>query len=86
MHISDTVASARLDCIVAAICSLSREKARAAVISGLVEVNFENETAPDKNLSVPAVVSVRGYGKFRINSVSDVTRKGRLRLDADKYL
>ena len=86
LHISDTVASARLDCIVAAICSLSREKARAAIISGLVEVNFENETAPDKNLSVPAVVSVRGYGKFRINSVSDITRKGRLRLDADKYL
>ena len=85
-HISDTVASARLDCIVAALCSLSRDKAAATVNSGLVEVDFEAETRPDRNLCAPCLVSVRGYGKFRINAVSDLTRRGRLRLDADKYV
>ncbi|MBO5415648.1 MAG: hypothetical protein J6A83_03340 [Clostridia bacterium] len=85
-HISDTVASARIDCIVAALCSLSREKASQAVGAGLVEVNFECETRPDRTVSAPALVSVRGYGKFRINSVSEQTRRGRLRLDADKYI
>ncbi len=85
-HISDTVASPRIDCIVASLCSLSREKAQAAVSSGLVEVDFECEERPDRTVSAPCLVSVRGYGKFRINSVSDVTRRGRFRLDADKYM
>ncbi len=85
-HISDTVASARVDSVVAALCSLSREKASQAVVGGLVEVNFECEERPDRTLSAPCLISVRGYGKFRINSVSEQTRRGRLRLDADKYI
>ena len=85
-HILDTVASPRLDCVVAALCSLSREKAQSAVIAGLVEVDFECDTRPDRTLGAPCLVSVRGYGKFRINSVSEQTRRGRLRLDADKYI
>ncbi|MBQ7383452.1 MAG: hypothetical protein IJV72_01500 [Clostridia bacterium] len=85
-HISDTVASARVDCIVAALCSLSREKASQTVTGGLVEVNFECETRPDRTLAAPCLISVRGYGKFRINAVSEQTRRGRLRLDADKYI
>ena len=85
-HISDTVASPRIDCIVAALCSLSRDKASAAVSAGLVEVDFESEERPDRTVSAPCTISVRGYGKFRINSVSEQTRRGRLRLDADKYI
>ncbi len=85
-HISDTVASARLDAVVAALCSLSRERAREAVVAGLVELDYECEERPDRTVIAPATVSVRGYGKFKVNSVSEQTRKGRLRLDADKYL
>ena len=85
-HISDTVASARVDCVVAAVCSLSREKASAAVRSGLVEVEYEVEDAPDRVIVPPCVMSVRGYGKFVINDLSEHTRKGRIRLDADKYV
>lgn len=85
-HISDTVASARVDCVVAALCSLSREKASVAVRSGLVEVEYETEDAPDRVIVPPCVMSVRGYGKFVINSLSEHTRKGRIRLDADKYV
>jgi RNA-binding protein YlmH len=86
LHISDTVASSRIDSVVAALCSLSRDKARAAVVSELVEVDFAVESRPDHQISAPCIVSVRGYGRFKVNSVSDMTRKGRLRLDADKYL
>ncbi|MBE6597659.1 MAG: hypothetical protein E7641_08340 [Ruminococcaceae bacterium] len=85
-HISDTVASPRLDCVVAAVCSLSREKASAAIRGGLCELEYETAEQPDRAVSAPAVLSVRGYGKFRINSLSERTRKGRLRLDADKYI
>ena len=86
LPIRDTVASARLDCIVASVCSLSRERARETVVSGLVELNYDVEERPERIVTAPATLTVRGYGKFRINSVSDVTRKGRFRLDADKYV
>ncbi len=84
--IYDTVASSRIDAVVAALCNLSRERARAAVVSGLVEIDFESEERPDGNVSAGAVVSVRGFGKYRIISVSDKTRKGRYRLEAEKYV
>jgi RNA-binding protein YlmH len=85
-HINDTLASPRADCVVAALCSLSREKARVAVVNGLLEVEHECCEQPDRTITAPCVVSVRGYGKFRINSLADKTKKGRLRLDADKYI
>lgn len=83
--ICDTVASARLDCVVAALCSLSREKARQTVTGGLVELNYENEERPDREVEAPAVLSIRGYGRYRMVRLEDRTRKGRLRLEAEKY-
>ena len=86
VHISDTVASARLDCVVSSLLSLSREKAKSAVEAGLCEVDHETCERADRMLTAPCTVSVRGYGRFRVNSLSDKTKKGRLRLDADKYV
>ncbi len=83
--ISDTVASARLDCVVASLCRLSREKARECVLADLVELNFETENRPDRTVEAPAMLSVRGVGRFRVLSLSDLTKKGRLRLLAEKY-
>ena len=84
--ISDTVASARLDCVVAALCNLSREAAQGAVRSGLVEVDFEPEERVDTVLEPPITVSVRGYGRFVLRSFDGETRKGRLRLKADQLI
>jgi len=83
--ISDTVASARLDCVVAALCRLSRERARECVERELVELNFEKETRPDRTVEVPAILSVRGVGRYRVLSLGEKTKKGRLRLLAEKY-
>ena len=85
-RITDTVASARLDCVVAALCSLSRERAKERIESALVELNYEREERPDKEVTTPSAISVRGVGKFRIISLSDQTKKGRYRLVADKFL
>ena len=84
--ISDTIASPRLDCIVAALCSLSRAKAAETITGGLVELDFEREERPDRVVSAPAQISVRGFGKFRIHSTGEQTKKGRYRLSADKYI
>ena len=84
--IADTVASPRLDAVVAALCNLSRERARTMVSDGCVEVDFEQEERPDFFLSAPCMVSIRGYGRFRVTSVSEQTKKGRIRLLGEKFL
>ena len=85
-QITDTVASERVDCVVGALCSLSRERAKELVLGGYVEVDYEVEDRPDRSVSGDSLISVRGYGKFRIRSLCDVTRKGRHRLVAEKFL
>ncbi len=84
--LTDTVASPRLDSVVAALCGLSRERARQTVCAGLVELNFESEDRPDRTVPSGALISVRGMGKFRILSLEDRTKKGRYRLTAEKFL
>lgn len=84
--ITDTVASERLDCVVAALCNLSREKAQMAVRSGLVELDYEAVEDCDTTVEAPAVISVRGFGKFAVHSFDGTTRKGRIRLVAGKYM
>ena len=84
--ISDTVASPRLDCVVAALTNLSREDAQNAVRGGLVEVDFEGEERVDRILTPPATVSVRGFGRYVLRSFDGETKKGRLRLRADQLV
>lgn len=84
--IHDTVASSRLDCVVAALCGMSREKANDTVRGGLVEVDFESEERPDRLVDSCELISIRGYGRFRLLALRDRTKKGRIRLEAEKYL
>ena len=84
--ISDTVASPRLDCVVASLTNLSREAAKEAVQSGRVEVDFEVEERVDLLLTPPTTLSIRGYGRFILRSFDGETRKGRLRMRADQLI
>ena len=84
--ITDTVASERLDCVVAALCNLSREKAQMAVRSGIVELDYEVVEDCSATVDAPAVISVRGFGKFAVHAFDGTTRKGRIRLAAGKYM
>lgn len=86
MPVSDTVASARLDCVVAALANLSREGAQEVIRDGLVELDYECEERPDHLLHPPCTLSVRGVGKFNVLSLDTLTRKGRIRLLAEKYV
>lgn len=83
---SDTVASPRLDAVVAALCRLSRERALALVTGELVEVDYEVVTKPDREVAAGCVISARGFGKYKIRSLGEHTKKGRLRLAADRYV
>ena len=64
----------------------SREKSRQTVLGGSVELDYEVCEQPDKEVRADCLVSVRGFGKFRVRSLNDKTKKGRLRLEAEKFL
>jgi len=83
---SDTVASERLDCVIASLCNLSREKAQNLIKGGFVEHNYETAIKIDVKTSAGNIISARGYGKFIIRDISQTTKKGRLRLFADKFV
>ncbi len=85
-EVSATVASPRIDGVVRALCNISREDAASLVESGLVELNYFTETETDAKVSDGDILSVRGYGKFIVDRTSDVTKKGRYRLVARKYV
>ena len=83
--VTGTVQSARLDGVVHALCDLSREKAAALVSHGDVVLNDFPAAAGDAPVEPGDVIAVRGFGKFIIDGVSDVTKKGRIRLAARKF-
>ena len=85
-EVRDTVASSRLDCIVAALASLSREKAQLAIRAGEVDVDYLPEERVDRTVAAESVIAIRRVGKFIIRSVDEQTKKGRYRLLADKYI
>lgn len=84
--LQDTVASERLDCVVAALCGLSRERAQACIREGLCELDYEVVRECDRLVEPPSVLSLRGHGKFRVLPFAGENRHGRLRLVAERYL
>ena len=79
-------ASPRLDAVVAGFTGASRADAKSLCLGGFVDVNHLTEESPDRALGVGDTVSVRGYGKFIINSFAGETRSGRLRVSVKKYV
>ncbi len=73
-----TVQSLRLDAVVAEAFNLSREEAARAVKSGLVRLDFAEETKPDRKVGEGSLISVRGMGRVKITCASEKTkRRGR---------
>lgn len=83
---SDTVASARLDCVVAALIGGSRSKAADLIEQKLVLLNSVCCDKTVKTVKNGDSVTVRSKGKFIIDSIDGKTKKDRLILKAKKYI
>lgn len=79
-----SVSSLRLDCIVGACTNLSRDKSAALIKSGLVSADFSVCQNVSSILKEGTVISIRGYGRFRLVEVFGETKKGRLRVKIEK--
>lgn len=86
LELSDTIASERLDCVVATLAGVSRNAANEKIDFGLVSVNSQVILKNTKTIVGGDVISIRGKGKFIIDSVSQKTRKNRIVLKYKKYI
>ena len=84
-EITETVASMRLDSVVAALLKTSRSRAVALIEEGLVSLNSIATAKTTRIVNSGDKLTVRGYGKFIIESAKDRTKKDRIVLIAKKY-
>lgn len=81
-----TVASTRVDCVVAAICGFSRKDAAAMIADGYVSVNSLGCNKSTVTISAGDTVTVRRKGRFEIESCDEFSKKGRIILRYNKYI
>lgn len=80
-----TVASMRLDCIVAAAAKVSRENAARLIRSEKVSVNHFPVMSLSHEVGEGDKISVRGSGKFILGAINGTTKKGRIHIILRKY-
>ena len=80
-----TVPSKRLDSIVSAITNLSRTKVIEPIERGKVLIDYFPEKDKSKILELDTVITIRGYGKYRLFSDRGETKKGKERILIKKY-
>lgn len=72
-----SVASMRLDSMLALMFSLSRSDAQAMIAKGLVFLNQQPCVKPGHDVDVGDRITVRGKGRARVISLGGTSRKGR---------
>ncbi len=82
----NTVASLRLDVVVACAYNLSRSKSYELLTEQRIAVNGRVNENRSHVLKQGDVISVRGYGKFELTSVLGETKKGKIAIMISKYV
>ena len=83
--ITDTVASLRLDSVVASAFGLSRGKASEAISRGIVFVNHMETTKPDQQVGEGDKITLRGKGKAILSEIGGKSRKDRQYIKIERY-
>lgn len=84
--IVSTVATLRLDSVLATGFSLSRSKASSFISSGAVTINHKECKKPDKQINQGDILVCRGYGKCLVTEIKGESKKGRIILHLQKYI
>jgi RNA-binding protein YlmH len=80
-----TVSSMRLDGIASDAYRISRTKIVVPIKAGRCRVNWKVEEDPSANLKEGDVVSIQGFGRFKVLETGGLTKKGRYRIKVGKY-
>lgn len=84
--IRDTVATLRLDAVLASGFSMARGKAAGLIQAGRVSVNHRECLKPDKSVAEGDILTCKGYGKCTVKAVLGRSRKDRIMIEMERYL
>jgi RNA-binding protein YlmH len=84
--LSNTVASNRIDGILKICLSLSRTKVVELIRSKKVFVNSQIVENTSTKIIEGTVISVRGYGKYKLYKIGNETKKGRFHVEIYQYI
>ena len=80
-----TVASLRLDAVLSAMLHCSRDKAAQAIRCGKVEINHCLTESVHTALYEQDLITVRGLGRFRLQTIGGKSRKDRIFIEYYQY-
>ncbi|EET84592.1 RNA-binding S4 domain protein [Clostridium carboxidivorans P7] len=80
------VSSLRIDCVVSTLCNISRSKAEELVRQGKVLVDYSEDFKKNKILNCDTIITVRGYGKFKIVEEVGWTNSGKVKILVKKFI
>lgn len=84
--IDRTVSSLRLDCIVGACANISRSKSASLIGSGMVSADFLVCMNVSAGVREGEIISIRGFGRFKMSKIVGETKKGRIHVVIDKFV
>lgn len=80
-----TVATLRLDAVVAVAYGLSRSKAADLIRAGKVKLNYRPEVRTDRQVDQGAVLSLAGLGRAELLEVGGASKSGRLFIKVGRW-
>ena len=85
-QIKDTLASMRLDGVIASGFRIGRSLAAQYIAAGKAAIDGLPCEKPDKQVAEGAKISLRGMGKIKLAAVNGQTKKGRISVIIHRYL
>ena len=85
-EIKDTLASLRLDSVIASGFRIGRSLASTYISQGKAAIDGLPCEKPDKTVSEGAKISVRGLGKIKLVKINGTTRKDRISVTIHRYI
>ena len=83
---TSSVASLRLDAVLASAIGKSRETASELIGRGLVQVNYDIAKSVSARIESGDVISARGFGKMIIETDCSTTKKGRVKINIKQFV
>lgn len=80
------VSSLRMDCIVSTLCNVSRNKAEELIRHSKVLVDYSENFGKNKVLKCDSIITIRGYGKFKIVEEVGWTKSGKIKMLVKKFI
>ncbi|MCL2171012.1 MAG: YlmH/Sll1252 family protein [Defluviitaleaceae bacterium] len=80
-----SVASLRLDCVLAAAFGVSRREAAQAVSAGRAFVNWQSIDNLSRPVQEGDIITLRKFGRIRINNIGDKSRKDKIYVEIIRY-